>query len=202
MNVETGEFHPFQVTVQRKRKQRIDEMAEEWEEENAPPEALTEADRKAIQQEIDDLEGFQKLAVSITHNAKGQALLTALRTAFGKAEELGAAQKAIIFTESRRTQEYLLRVLANSPWKDHIVLFNGSNNDPRSKEIYQEWLQNHQGTDRITGSRSADLRSALVDYFKDEGKTAETMTADGYVKTGDAGFFDEKTGHLKIIDRA
>jgi DNA ligase-1 len=29
MNVETGEFHPFQVTVQRKRKQRIDEMAEE-----------------------------------------------------------------------------------------------------------------------------------------------------------------------------
>jgi long-chain acyl-CoA synthetase len=28
------------------------------------------------------------------------------------------------------------------------------------------------------------------------------MTPDGYVKTGDAGFFDEKTGHLKIIDRA
>ncbi|HZQ11850.1 MAG TPA: AMP-binding protein [Pseudolabrys sp.] len=39
-------------------------------------------------------------------------------------------------------------------------------------------------------------------YFKDEAKTAEVMTEDGYVKTGDAGFFDEKTGHLKIIDRA
>ena len=39
-------------------------------------------------------------------------------------------------------------------------------------------------------------------YFKDAAKTAEAMTADGYVKTGDAGFFDEKTGHLKIIDRA
>ncbi|MGE5166877.1 MAG: AMP-binding protein [Sphingobacteriales bacterium] len=39
-------------------------------------------------------------------------------------------------------------------------------------------------------------------YFKDEDKTAEAMTPDGYVKTGDAGFFDEKTGHLKIIDRA
>ncbi|MEP7030593.1 MAG: AMP-binding protein, partial [Pseudolabrys sp.] len=38
-------------------------------------------------------------------------------------------------------------------------------------------------------------------YFKDDAKTAEVMTADGYVKTGDAGFFDEKTGHLKIIDR-
>jgi long-chain acyl-CoA synthetase len=39
-------------------------------------------------------------------------------------------------------------------------------------------------------------------YFKDAAKTAETMTPDGYVMTGDAGYFDEKTGHLKIIDRA
>jgi long-chain acyl-CoA synthetase len=39
-------------------------------------------------------------------------------------------------------------------------------------------------------------------YFKDPAKTAEVMTPDGYVMTGDAGFFDEKTGHLKIIDRA
>jgi long-chain acyl-CoA synthetase len=39
-------------------------------------------------------------------------------------------------------------------------------------------------------------------YFKDEAKTAEVMTDDGFVKTGDAGFIDAKTGHLKIIDRA
>jgi long-chain acyl-CoA synthetase len=39
-------------------------------------------------------------------------------------------------------------------------------------------------------------------YFKDAAKTAEALTPDGYVKTGDAGYFDEKTGHLKIIDRA
>src|SRR6185437_9287551 len=140
----------------------LDGIAEEWDEDEAPPEILTEADRKAIQQEIDDLESFRKLAVSITHNAKGQALLTALRTAFGKETELGAAQKAIIFTESRRKQKYLLRVLADSPWKDHIVLFNGSNNDEKSKQIYQAWLERHQGTDRVTGSRSADMRSALV----------------------------------------
>jgi long-chain acyl-CoA synthetase len=42
----------------------------------------------------------------------------------------------------------------------------------------------------------------FVGYFKDEAKTAEAMTADGYIKTGDAGFIDPKTGHLKIIDRA
>ena len=38
-------------------------------------------------------------------------------------------------------------------------------------------------------------------YFKDTEKTAEAKTADGFVKTGDAGFFDA-SGHLKIIDRA
>ncbi len=39
-------------------------------------------------------------------------------------------------------------------------------------------------------------------YFKEPEKTAETMTEDGFVKTGDAGFFEPKSGHLKIIDRA
>jgi adenine-specific DNA-methyltransferase len=143
----------------------LDVITEEWAEDETPPEPLSEADRKAIQQEIEDLDEFRKLAISITHNAKGQALLTALRTAFSKAAELGAAQKAIIFTESRRTQEYLLRVLADSPWEDHIVLFNGSNSDEKSKQLYQDWLQCHQRTDRVTGSRSADMRSAIVDYF-------------------------------------
>lgn len=42
----------------------------------------------------------------------------------------------------------------------------------------------------------------FLGYYKDPEKTAETKTADGWVRTGDAGFFDERTGHLKIIDRA
>jgi adenine-specific DNA-methyltransferase len=49
-------------------------------------------------------------------------------------------------------------------------LFNGSNNDEKSKQIYQAWLERHQGTDRVTSSRSADLRSAIVDYFKEQGQ--------------------------------
>ena len=131
---------------------------------------LSEADRAAIEAEIADLDGFARLATSIEHNAKGKALLKALAIAMNKAVEIGAEQKAIIFTESRRTQSYLLRVLADSPWKDGIVLFNGSNTDDRSKAIYAAWLERYQGTDHVTGSRTADMRSALVDYFREQGQ--------------------------------
>ncbi len=146
----------------------LDATAEEWPE-NGPPQALSVEDRAAIQQEIADLEEFRQLAVSITHNAKGRALVSALEIAFAKAAERGAPPKALIFTESLRTQSYLLRVLADSPWRNGIVLFNGSNNDERSREIYAAWKQRHEGTDRITGSRTADMRSALVDYFREQG---------------------------------
>lgn len=147
----------------------LDETADEWSEE-AQVEPLSEADRQAIQQEIADLDRFVQLATSIDRNAKGNALLKALDVAFNKLRELGAECKAIIFTESRRTQNYLLRVLADSPWAEGIVLFNGTNTDEQSRRIYKEWLERHRGTDRVTGSRTADMRSALVDYFREQGR--------------------------------
>jgi long-chain acyl-CoA synthetase len=51
-------------------------------------------------------------------------------------------------------------------------------------------------------ARCSSSRPACSRLFQGPEKTAEAMTPDGYVKTGDAGFFDAKTGHLKIIDRA
>ncbi len=147
----------------------LDETAEEWGDDGAA-EPLSDADRAAIEAEVADLDAFAGLAVSISHNAKGKALTKALGVAFAKARELGAAEKAIIFTESRKTQNYLLRVLADSEFKEGIVLFNGSNTDDRSKLIYAAWLDRHAGTDRVTGSKSADMRSALVDYFRVEGR--------------------------------
>src|SRR3979411_912132 len=57
---------------------------------------------------------------------------------------------------------------------------------------------------RLAASGEVQFKSPgmFVGYFKDEAKTAEALTPDGYVKTGDAGVFDPRTGHLKIIDRA
>ncbi|MBJ3764110.1 AMP-binding protein [Maribius pontilimi] len=42
----------------------------------------------------------------------------------------------------------------------------------------------------------------FAEYYKNPESTADTKDADGWVATGDAGFFEEGTGHLRIIDRA
>ncbi|MHC0052350.1 AMP-binding protein [Actibacterium sp. D379-3] len=42
----------------------------------------------------------------------------------------------------------------------------------------------------------------FVEYFNNPESTADTKDAEGWVATGDAGFFEEGTGHLRIIDRA
>ena len=61
-------------------------------------------------------------------------------------------------------------MLSDSAFREGIVLFNGSNTDERSKAIYAAWAARHAGSDRVTGSRTADMRSALVDYFREEGR--------------------------------
>ena len=42
----------------------------------------------------------------------------------------------------------------------------------------------------------------FVEYFKNADSTASTKDPEGWVATGDAGFIEEGTGHLRIIDRA
>jgi ERCC4-related helicase len=147
----------------------LDETADEWNDQ-APDSAPSHTEREAIAEEIEELRQFKTLATSIQHNAKGKALLVALDRAFSELERLGAAQKAIIFTESRRTQDYLLGLLADTPYGEDIALFNGTNSDVRAQAIYKDWLQRHAGTDRITGSKTADTRAALVEHFKERGK--------------------------------
>lgn len=115
------------------------EEADEWEDEEGN--VYTEEDKEALKLEILDLRGFRDLAISITENAKGEKLLTALSSGFQKIEELGGQKKAVIFTESRRTQEYVLKILDETEYKGKIVLFNGSNNDVKSKEVYKSWLE-------------------------------------------------------------
>lgn len=153
------------------------ETLEEYEDEveiEEEPQPLSTDDIAAIEGEISDLATFRELAVSISENAKGMALIDGLKAGFDKATALGAEQKAIIFTESRRTQDYLVRLLSENGYSDKLVLFNGSNTDEQSKAIYKAWIERHQGSDKITGSRTADMRAALVEHFRN---TAQIMIA-------------------------
>ncbi len=157
----------------------FEELADEWEEEENEGEdngeemsnrwAFTPEQLQEVKAEIRSLRLFTELAKSIFKNSKGERLQTALKRGLAEAKNKGGAEKAIIFTESIRTQEYVRSILeSTSVYKGRVVLFNGSNSDPKSKEIYQNWLKKHEGTDRITGSKTSDMRAALVDYFRDE----------------------------------
>ena len=145
----------------------IEESAAEFEQINNPP--LSQPERDAIASELSELQDFQEKASRIHDNGKGKVLQAALRQGFAKMAEMGAPKKAIIFTESKRTQAYLQDLLANSDWANGVVLFNGTNADAKAGQIYKTWVTRHAGTDRVSGSKSADTRAALVDYFREEG---------------------------------
>jgi SNF2 family DNA or RNA helicase len=152
-----------------------EEIADEWENEeedetesDEPFDEITFSDEEIeeIKNEKADLEKFRALAHKIRKNSKAEQLFTALERGFEALEKLGANQKALIFTESRRTQDFLCNLLESGGYADRVVKFNGSNTDLKSKQIYAAYLKKHQGTDVLTGSLTADKRAAIVDYFK------------------------------------
>jgi ERCC4-related helicase len=149
----------------------FDELKDEWSEddgEEKEEDSYTADDIENIKTEIKALKEFETLAKSIHRNSKGEKLFTALENGFKEMGRLNAPRKAIIFTESTRTQIYLRNILEARGFADKVVLFNGSNTDPKSREIYAAWAAKYKDTDKATGSRSADMRAALVDYFRDE----------------------------------
>jgi len=146
------------------------EIKDEWDEEesNEDFDGPSPEDIENIKLEIKRLKEFKELANSIRKNSKGEKLFTALERGFTELQRLGAPHKAIIFTESTRTQEYLRSTLEERGYQGKVVMFNGSNNDVKSRQIYADWVTLHKGTDKVSGSRTADMRAALVDYFRNE----------------------------------
>ncbi|MCO5219178.1 MAG: SNF2-related protein [Thermomicrobiales bacterium] len=122
-----------------------------------------------MQAEVEELRQYATLARSITENQKAVKLEEALDLGFERLRELGAPEKAIIFTDSTKTQEYITRTLQVNGRGEGLVLFNGSNDSPEQTAIYREWLESHKDSDLITGIPTVDRRKALVDYFRDRG---------------------------------
>ena len=133
------------------------------------PEALLHPfELEGIKNELDNLREFQSLAAKIRRNSKAEHLFVALDKGFEQLEKLGANKKALLFTESRRTQDFLFELFEKNGYKGKVVLFNGSNSDKQSTAIYKAWLEQHKGSSKVTGSATADKRAALVEYFRDQ----------------------------------
>ena len=106
--------------------------------------------------------GDADAAASIKKNSKGEVLLTALSKGFGRTVEKGGKKKAIIFTESRRTQEYLRQILEGTEYAGKIVLFNGSNNDEKSRQIYHDWLNFDKQVIYLDENSSNSVKTAVL----------------------------------------
>ena len=154
----------------------VAETADEWREgeqaaeadalENEVEQAADEIDPKVLKAEIDELARYRDLATSISTNAKGKALLDSLPLVLDEIVAKGGQRKAVIFTESVRTQTYLRDLLEESGFAGQTVLLNGSNSDKDSRSIYERWLEQHRGTEAVSGSRTADMKAAVVDAFR------------------------------------
>lgn len=123
-------------------------------------------DLKKLDAEIAELTDYIRWARSLGVDTKTRALLKALDIGFSAMEETGAARKVVIFTESRRTQNWLKDFLEGNGYAGEVLTFNGTNKDDASGQIYQEWLAANNASGRATGSRQVDLRAAIIDRFR------------------------------------
>lgn len=161
----------------------VDELSDELDSDDSeiePPssEAL-QAELLCRAQEIERLSGYRDLARQIHTNRKGEALLQVLDRAFVMTERLGGQRKAVIFTESRRTQDYLRELLESNGFAGRTVLLNGSNDDADSKTLYTDWCKRHAGTALVSGSKTADMKAAVVEAFRDTRDILITTEAGG-----------------------
>ena len=126
-------------------------------------------DKKKLISEIEELKRYSEWARSIGIDTKTRSLLTALGVGFSELAKMGAPQRAVIFTESRRTQRFLKDFLEANGYAGHILTFNGTNTEPESTCIYERWLEANKNNGRASGSRQIDIRTALIEHFRDHG---------------------------------
>lgn len=156
-----------------------DEISEELSDDDTDVDIEAPADPAKLAAEIAELESYKELALSIGSNAKGEKLVEKFPEILGEIVKLGGREKAVIFTESVRTQKYLAEVLGTNGYDGRVVLLNGQNNDAESKALYADWMKRHAGTDAISGSKSADMKAAIVEAFKGDDKTILIATESG-----------------------
>lgn len=90
-----------------------------------------------LDKEIAEIKSYISLAQEVGTDTKTEELVKALEVGFAEMQKMGAPQKALIFTESRRTQRYLFDYLSAHGYAHQIVLFHGGNRLQRNELIRQ-----------------------------------------------------------------
>lgn len=129
-----------------------------------------------IKREIEELEEYHSLAIKIKENTKGRALIDALIQLLKQAKEKKWPGKAVVFTESRRTQEYLSRLLKRAGIS--FTEFNGSNSSPAARKAFNQWKKEFPEA-ATQGSFNANVRQALIYDFKESSQVFLTTEAGG-----------------------
>lgn len=129
----------------------------------------TKLTRKDIMPELEAEKKYLKKLINqaskIKVDGKTEKLIGAIQQGFDKIQAKGGLRKAIIFTESNRTLNYLYDYLSEHGFAGKIVTFNGQNNSPLCNQIYSDFVENHSSD--LTGSRPNDMKKALVTAFKE-----------------------------------
>ncbi len=126
-----------------------------------------QVDVDKLKAEIEELERFIGWARGIGTDTKTKHLISALETGYRKMHP-DASKKAVIFTESKRTLNYLKGFLEKNGYLGKIATFAGGQPDPDMVQVYDKWIKENRGSGKATGSRAVDIRQATVDFFRDE----------------------------------
>ena len=108
---------------------QFSEEAEDWEE--AP--RASKGELANIQREVWELKQFADRAEAIKINSKGEALKRAIDRVFTVARAHQWPEKAVIFTESKRTLEYLYTLLSDAGWAGKICKLTGDAGTPEAR---------------------------------------------------------------------
>ena len=127
----------------------------------------------AIAAELARVQGFVARARSLPHDAKARSFQDAIRVVLDLGRNGRGSGKAVVFTESITTQEYLRKLLLDTGLADEeITLFRGTNDHPRAQQAHAQWLQ-EEGNKLPPGSgpsREVAMRLALVHEFRTRSK--------------------------------
>jgi superfamily II DNA or RNA helicase len=145
----------------------LDEILAEEDDADDGQAPSTAIDRHKLREEIDILKRLADWAHGIGVDTKTRTLLKALELGFETLAGVGAARKAVVFTESRRTQEHLKTFLESHGYQGQVVIFNGTNSGSEATAIYERWAEANRESGRASGSRAVDVRTALIEHFRD-----------------------------------